>query len=71
MIEGFNHIGILVPDLDVALRLYSETLGLQASPVQILDDPPIQSLHPEAGQGTMIELVQQKSRLLGAYRRPL
>jgi methylmalonyl-CoA/ethylmalonyl-CoA epimerase len=41
MITGIDHIGILVPDLDAALRFYNETLGLQTGPVQTLDDPPI------------------------------
>jgi methylmalonyl-CoA epimerase len=41
MVTGIDHIGILVPDLDAALRFYSETLGLQVNPVQTLADPPI------------------------------
>jgi methylmalonyl-CoA/ethylmalonyl-CoA epimerase len=41
LITGIDHIGILVPDLASALRFYTETLGLEAGPVQTLDDPPI------------------------------
>lgn len=41
MIAAIDHIGILVPDLDAALRFYGETLGLPAGPVQTLTDPPI------------------------------
>jgi methylmalonyl-CoA epimerase len=41
MITAIDHIGILVPDLDAALRFYEETLALQAGPVQTLDNPPI------------------------------
>jgi methylmalonyl-CoA/ethylmalonyl-CoA epimerase len=41
MVTGIDHIGILVSDLDAALRFYAETLGLPAGPVQALDDPPI------------------------------
>jgi methylmalonyl-CoA epimerase len=31
---GIDHIGIAVSNLEEALRFYTETLGLQASPVQ-------------------------------------
>jgi methylmalonyl-CoA/ethylmalonyl-CoA epimerase len=41
MVIGIDHVGILVPDLDAALRFYDEVLGLRAGPVQTLDDPPI------------------------------
>lgn len=40
-VTGVDHVGILVPDLDAALRFYTETLGLQAGPIESRDQPPI------------------------------
>jgi methylmalonyl-CoA epimerase len=36
-----DHVGILVADLDAALRFYTETLGLEAGPIESREQPPI------------------------------
>jgi len=38
---GIDHIGILVSDIEAALRFYTETLGLTAGPIEVRSDPPI------------------------------
>lgn len=57
MITGIDHIGILVPDLDAALRFYCETLGLRAGQVQILDEPPIRRTCIQVGD-VELELIE-------------
>lgn len=41
MLIGIDHIGILVSDIEAALRFYTETLGLTAGPIEVRSDPPI------------------------------
>ena len=36
-----DHVGIMVADLDAALRFYTETLGLTAGPIETREQPPI------------------------------
>lgn len=36
-----DHVGIMVADLDAALRFYTETLGLTAGPIETRTQPPI------------------------------
>lgn len=57
MTIGVDHIGILVPDLDAALRFYEETLGLRAGPVQTLDEPPIRRACIQVGD-VELELIE-------------
>jgi len=49
MISGVDHIGILVPDIDAALRFYTETLGLSATPVETRTQPPTRIAYVDAG----------------------
>lgn len=57
MITGIDHIGILVADLDAALRFYTETLGLSAGPIETRDDPPIRRACVRIGD-TDLELIE-------------
>ena len=41
MIVKIDHVGIMVADLDAALRFYTETLGLAAGPIETREQPPI------------------------------
>jgi methylmalonyl-CoA/ethylmalonyl-CoA epimerase len=41
VIVKIDHVGIMVADLDAALRFYTETLGLAAGPIETREQPPI------------------------------
>lgn len=57
MITGVDHIGILVHDLDAALRFYTETLGLSATPIETRSDPPIRMANVQVGD-VRLELIE-------------
>ena len=57
MITAIDHIGILVRDLDAALRFYTETLGLAASPTETRADPPIRMAYVHVGD-VRLELIE-------------
>jgi len=57
MITGIDHIGILVRDLDAALRFYTETLGLSASPIERRTEPPIRMAYVQIGD-VRLELIE-------------
>jgi methylmalonyl-CoA epimerase len=59
MVVGIDHIGVLVADLDDALRFYADVLGLQAGPIETRDDPPIRRACVHVGD-TEIELVETR-----------
>ena len=40
-VVGIDHVGILVTDLESALRFYTETLGLPAPEIESIAEPPI------------------------------
>jgi methylmalonyl-CoA/ethylmalonyl-CoA epimerase len=55
MIKGIEHIGIAVTELGKALKLYRDTLGLQAGEIE--DHPGMRLAFLEIG-GTKIELLE-------------
>lgn len=59
MITGIDHIGVFVRDLEAALRFYTETLGLEAGPIETRDQPPIRRACIRVGD-TEIELIEAK-----------
>jgi methylmalonyl-CoA epimerase len=59
VIVKIDHIGILVADLDAALRFYCETLGLQAGPIETRDEPPIRRCCVRVGDAEL-ELVETR-----------
>jgi methylmalonyl-CoA epimerase len=59
MVVGIDHIGVLVADLDDALRFYSEVLGLRGGPIETRDDPPIRRACIRVGE-TEIELIETR-----------
>jgi len=59
MIDGIDHLGILVSDIEVALRFYTETLGLTATPIESRSQPPIRMAYVQAG-AVRLELIEAK-----------
>jgi methylmalonyl-CoA epimerase len=57
VVTGIDHIGILVSDLEAALRFYTETLGLTAGPIEEHGDPPIRRACIAVGE-TELELIE-------------
>jgi methylmalonyl-CoA/ethylmalonyl-CoA epimerase len=57
VVTGIDHIGILVTDIDAALRFYCETFGLTAGPIEVRDDPPIRRACVRIGE-TELELIE-------------
>jgi methylmalonyl-CoA/ethylmalonyl-CoA epimerase len=56
-----DHVGILVEDLDAALRFYVETLGLTAGPIETLAEPPIRRCCIQLGEAEL-ELIEAQDR---------
>ena len=59
MIVQIDHVGILVTDLEAALRFYTETLGLQAGPIETRDQPPIRRCCVRIGDAEL-ELIEAR-----------
>lgn len=57
MVVGIDHIGVLVEDLDAALRFYADVLGLEPGPIETREDPPIRRACLRLGE-TEIELIE-------------
>lgn len=56
---GIDHVGVLVADLDEALRFYAERLGLPAGPIETFDDPPIRRVCVRVGEAEL-ELIETR-----------
>lgn len=61
MIVAIDHVGIMVDDLDAALRFYTETLGLAAGPIMTHAEPPIRRCCVRLGDAEL-ELVEARDR---------
>jgi methylmalonyl-CoA epimerase len=59
MIVKLDHLGIMVADLDAALRFYTETLGLEAGPVETREQPPIRRCCIRLGDAEL-ELIEAR-----------
>lgn len=59
MIVQIDHIGIMVADLDAALRFYTETFGLTAGPIETHDQPPIRRCCLRLGDAEL-ELIEAR-----------
>jgi methylmalonyl-CoA epimerase len=59
VILAIDHIGILVEDLDAALRFYTKTLGLAAGPIETHEQPPIRRCCLRLGDAEL-ELVEAR-----------
>lgn len=57
MITKINHIGIAVNNIDEAIRLYTEVLGLQATGIETLEDQKAKTAIIPVGE-TKIELIE-------------
>ncbi len=61
-VTGIDHVGIMVADLDAALRFYTDTFGLTAGPIETREQPPIRRCCMRVGD-TELELIEtQRSR---------
>jgi methylmalonyl-CoA/ethylmalonyl-CoA epimerase len=58
-ITGIDHLGILVADLEAAVRFYSETLGLTPGPIETRAQPPIRRCCLRIGD-TELELIEAR-----------
>ena len=56
-----DHIGIMVDDLDAALRFYSETFGLAAGPIETHAEPPIRRCCLRLGDAEL-ELIETRDQ---------
>jgi methylmalonyl-CoA epimerase len=54
-----DHVGIMVADLDAALRFYTETFGLTAGPIETHDPPPIRRCCLRLGDAEL-ELIEAR-----------
>lgn len=61
MIVKIDHIGIMVADLEAALRFYTETLGLTAGPIETRDDPPMRRCCVRVADAEL-ELIEARDR---------
>ncbi|MBX3023314.1 VOC family protein [bacterium] len=58
-VTGVDHIGILVTDLEAALRFYTDTCGLTAGPIETREQPPIRRCCLRAGE-VELELIEAR-----------
>jgi methylmalonyl-CoA epimerase len=58
-ITGIDHVGILVADIEEALRFYSGTLGLEAGPIETFEEPPIRRACVRVGESEL-ELIEAR-----------
>jgi methylmalonyl-CoA epimerase len=61
VIVKIDHVGIMVADLEAALRFYTDTLGLAAGPIETRDDPPIRRCCVRVGDAEL-ELIEARDR---------
>lgn len=54
-----DHVGIMVADLDAALRFYTETFGLSAGPIESREQPPIRRCCIQVGDAEL-ELIEAR-----------
>ena len=57
MLEKIDHIGIIVKELEKAIQVYSEALGLKSMPIEIMDELNLKLCFLVIGE-VMIELIQ-------------
>jgi methylmalonyl-CoA/ethylmalonyl-CoA epimerase len=58
-VTRIDHVGILVADLDAALRFYTETFGLEAGPIERREQPPIRRCCLRVGDAEL-ELIEAR-----------
>lgn len=58
-VTRLDHVGIMVDDLDAAVRFYSETFGLTAGPIESREQPPIRRCCLQIGE-TELELIEAR-----------
>ncbi|HSP97299.1 MAG TPA: VOC family protein [Candidatus Dormibacteraeota bacterium] len=58
-VTRIDHVGILVADLEAALRFYTVTCGLTAGPIETREQPPIRRCCLRVGE-TELELIEAR-----------
>ncbi|MFN8641926.1 MAG: VOC family protein [Candidatus Binatia bacterium] len=58
-VTRIDHVGILVADLEAAVRFYTETCGLEAGPIETRDQPPIRRCCIRVGEAEL-ELIEAR-----------
>ena len=58
-VTRIDHIGILVADLEAAVRFYTETCGLDAGPIETRSQPPIRRCCLRVGESEL-ELIEAR-----------
>jgi methylmalonyl-CoA/ethylmalonyl-CoA epimerase len=58
-VTRLDHVGIMVADLEAALRFYTETCGLTAGPIETREQPPIRRCCLRVGE-TELELIEAR-----------
>lgn len=58
-VSRIDHVGILVADLEAAVRFYTETCGLEAGPIESRAQPPIRRCCLRVGE-TELELIEAR-----------
>jgi methylmalonyl-CoA/ethylmalonyl-CoA epimerase len=58
-VTRIDHVGIMVADLEAAVRFYAETCGLEAGPIEIRDLPPIRRCCLRIGEAEL-ELIEAR-----------
>lgn len=58
-VTAVDHIGILVADLEAALRFYTDTCGLSAGPIETREQPPIRRCCLRVGE-VELELIEAR-----------
>jgi len=59
VIVKIDHVGIMVADLEAALRFYAETLGLVPGPIETHEQPPIRRCCLRLGDAEL-ELIEAR-----------
>ncbi|MEM3356426.1 MAG: methylmalonyl-CoA epimerase [Candidatus Bathyarchaeia archaeon] len=58
MFVGVDHVGVVVKDLDAAVKFYSEVLGFKLESVHILTEQKVKIAFLSCGGDTRIELIE-------------
>lgn len=58
-VTRIDHVGIMVADLEAAIRFYTETFGLAAGPIQTREQPPIRRCCIRVGESEL-ELIEAR-----------
>ena len=58
-VTRIDHVGIMVADIEAAVRFYTETCGLEAGPIETREQPPIRRCCLRVGESEL-ELIEAR-----------